>query len=86
MTARLGSANRCDLDGDTELEIVPPLPPVIATTGACLEQLAAAFDDIAERDDIHQAAARLALVQDWIIRETAAAAADPIFAPVRLAS
>jgi hypothetical protein len=46
----------------------------------CLEQLLQAFFDIADRDDIHQAAARLLLVQQWIRDETARAAADPIFA------
>ena len=52
----------------------------------CLEQLLEAFVDIADRDDIHQAAKRLALVQDWIIREAEKAAADPLFAALRLAS
>ena len=52
----------------------------------CLEQLLEAFADIADRDDIHQAAERLARVQDWIRREAEAAAADPIFAALRLAS
>lgn len=46
----------------------------------CLEQLLQAFLDIADRDDIHQAAARLVLVQRWICDETVRAAADPIFA------
>jgi hypothetical protein len=45
----------------------------------CLEQLLLAFDDIADRDDIHQAAQRLALVQAWIRDEAERAAADPIF-------
>jgi hypothetical protein len=52
----------------------------------CLEQLLEAFVDIADRDDIHQAAERLARVQDWIRREAEQAAADPIFAALRLAS
>jgi hypothetical protein len=52
----------------------------------CLVQILAAFFDIADRDDIHQAAERLALVQEWIKRETVVAAADPIFSPLRLAS
>jgi len=52
----------------------------------CLEQLLEAFADLAERDDIHQAAERLTKVQDWIKREAAAAADDPIFAALRLAS
>jgi hypothetical protein len=46
----------------------------------CLEQLLQAFFDIADRDDIHQAAVRLLLVQQWICDEVARAAADPIFA------
>ena len=52
----------------------------------CLEQLLEAFVDIADRDDIHQAAERLARVQDWIRREAETAAADPILAALRLAS
>jgi hypothetical protein len=52
----------------------------------CLEQLLEAFADIAERDDIHRAAERLAKVQEWIRREAEAAAADPLFAALRLAS
>src|SRR5689334_14097484 len=32
----------------------------------CLEQILRAFHDMADRDDIHQAANRLALVQEWI--------------------
>jgi hypothetical protein len=46
----------------------------------CLEQLLQAFLDIADRDDIHQAAARLLLIQQWIRDEAVHAAADPIFA------
>jgi hypothetical protein len=52
----------------------------------CLDELLDAFADIAERDDIHQAAERLARVQEWIRAEAEAAAADPIFAARRLAS
>jgi hypothetical protein len=48
-----------------------------------LEQMLLAVRDIADRDDIHQAAARLALVQEWIRREAERAAADPIFAELR---
>lgn len=51
---------------------------------ACLEQILRAFCDIADRDDIHQAAERLRLVQQWIDNEVARAAADPIFAGFRL--
>lgn len=47
---------------------------------ACLVQLALAFCDIADRDDIHQAALRLEFAQQWIRDETARAARDPIFA------
>lgn len=58
-----------------------PAPPgPVRTRAACLEQLLAAFTDIADRDDIHQAAERLARVQEWIRREAEAAAADPLFA------
>ena len=46
----------------------------------CLEQLLEAFRDIIDRDDIHQAARRLSVVQEWIRNEAAAAAGDPIFA------
>jgi hypothetical protein len=49
----------------------------------CLEQVLLAFRDIADRDDIHQAAARLALVQEWIRREAERAAADPVFAELQ---
>jgi hypothetical protein len=49
----------------------------------CLEQLLLAFRDIADRDDIHQAAARLGLVQQWIRAEGDRAAADPIFAELQ---
>ena len=64
------------------------LPPNPAVSGRadCLEQLLEAFADIADRDDIHQAAERLASVQEWIRREAERAAADPIFAVLRLAS
>ncbi len=46
----------------------------------CLEQLLEAFRDIIDRDDIHQAARRLALVQEWIRNEAESAADDPIYA------
>lgn len=45
----------------------------------CLIQLLAAVQDIADFDDIHQAAERLDAVQAWIRREARAAAKDPIF-------
>jgi hypothetical protein len=50
----------------------------------CLEQILRAFHDMADRDDIHQAANRLALVQEWIQDEAKRAAADPIFFDLRL--
>jgi hypothetical protein len=50
----------------------------------CLEQILQAFQDIADRDDIHQAADRLAVVQEWIQNEANRAAADPIFVDLRL--
>ncbi|MGH7094604.1 MAG: hypothetical protein ACREFB_13855 [Stellaceae bacterium] len=63
------------------------LPPaVIATEAECLEQILEAFRDVADRDDIHQAADRLARVQEWIRRAAELAAADPIFAGIRFAS
>jgi hypothetical protein len=52
----------------------------IVSRAECLEQLLEAFKDIAEFDDIHQAAERLSLVQEWIAAEARRAAADPIFA------
>jgi hypothetical protein len=48
----------------------------------CLEQILRAFRDIADRDDIHQAADRLA--QDWVRDEAERAAADPVFVDLRL--
>jgi hypothetical protein len=59
-------------------------PPPIVEEAECLEQILEAFRDIADRDDIHQAAARLELVQAWIRRAAELAAADPIFAGLRL--
>jgi hypothetical protein len=61
-------------------------PAPVSARAECLEQLLEAFIDIVDRDDIHQAAARLLLVQEWIRREADLAASDPIFAAVRLAS
>lgn len=52
--------------------------PLSASRTECLEQILYAFRDIADRDDIHQAAERLALVQQWIETEAARAAADPV--------
>ena len=59
-------------------------PQLLRSKFECLEQILRAFRDIADRDDIHQAANRLALVQQWIDHEAAAAAADPIFVGLRL--
>lgn len=64
--------------------LVAPAP--LSERDECLEQLLEAFTDIAERDDIHQAAERLAKVQEWIRREAERAADDPIFRTLRLAS
>ncbi|HWD58898.1 MAG TPA: hypothetical protein VG308_11495 [Stellaceae bacterium] len=63
-----------------------PATAAALTRGECLDALLDAFADIAERDDIHQAAERLARVQEWIRAEADAAAADPLFAALRLAS
>jgi hypothetical protein len=60
------------------------VPPPIAEEAECLEEILEAFRDIADRDDIHQAAARLERVQAWIRRTAELAAADPIFAGLRL--
>jgi len=60
------------------------VPRSLATCFDCLEQLLEAFRDLADRDDIHQAAARLALVQEWIRNEAKRAAANPIFSDLRL--
>jgi hypothetical protein len=62
------------------------MPSRVVSEAECLEQILEAFRDIADRDDIHQAADRLKRVQDWIRRAAASAAADPIFAGLRLAS
>lgn len=61
-------------------------PRPIVEEAECLEQILEAFRDIADRDDIHQAAARLERVQAWIRRAAELAAADPIFTGLRLAS
>lgn len=62
------------------------VPEAIASEAECLEQILEAFRDIADRDDIHQAADRLARAQEWIRRAAELAAADPVFATLRLAS
>jgi hypothetical protein len=58
----------------------------VGSEAECLEQILEAFRDIADRDDIHQAAERLTRVQEWIRRAAELAAADPIFAGLRFAS
>jgi hypothetical protein len=58
-----------------------PGSPTPSTRQQCLEQILWAFFDIADRDDIHQAAARLGFVQQWI--GASRAAADPVFADLR---
>jgi hypothetical protein len=77
--ARARADERIRLDSGTS-------PPPIVGEDECLEQILEAFRDIADRDDIHQAAARLERVQAWIRRAAELAAADPIFAGLRLAS
>lgn len=62
-----------------EPEFLPLPRGPLASQVQCLEQLLAAFSDLADFDDIHQAAQRLALVQAWIRTEAIAAAADPVF-------
>jgi hypothetical protein len=64
---------------------VGELPQVTpATRIDRLEQILQAFRDIADRDDIHQAADRLAWALEWIRGEAERAAADPIFIDLRL--
>jgi hypothetical protein len=77
-------AVRARADDSIRLDAGAPSP--IVEEAECLEQILEAFRDIADRDDIHQAAARLERVQAWIRRATELAAADPIFAGLRLAS
>jgi hypothetical protein len=60
------------------------LRSTLRTRSDCLEHILQAFRDIADRDDIHQAAHRLTLVQEWIQSEANHAAADPIFVDLRL--
>lgn len=47
----------------------------VGNRSECLIQLLGAFHDIADFDDIHQAAERLDAVQAWISREARIAAA-----------
>jgi hypothetical protein len=90
----MGEGDRVDHINETRSEIrvtrcdqEPAIPLVVTARDECLEQLIKAIVDIADRDDIHQAAERLARVQDWIRREAERAAADPIFdVLLRLAS
>jgi hypothetical protein len=64
--------------GDRRRHIPASVAPALEL-GACLELLLLAFEDIASRDDIHQAAERLRSVLRWIDDEIARAAGDPIF-------
>jgi hypothetical protein len=83
-------AHRRTSDGSRSFEYDPDglaeevLRRPLRTRIECLQQILWAFRDIADRDDIHQAADRLALVQDWIQNEASRAAADPIFFDLRL--
>jgi len=72
--------------GRTGLDDGAPAPSEITARDQCLEQLLEAFRDIADRDDIHQAADRLKLALAWIRREAECAADDPVFARLKLAS
>jgi hypothetical protein len=65
--------------------IAAPVPAPFDARNGCIDELLDAIADL-DRDDIHQAAERLARVQAWIIRETERAAADPVFDALRLAS
>jgi hypothetical protein len=68
--------------GDCDRSAAPR--KLLDTRLECLEQILRAFRDIADRDDIHQAADRLASVQEWLRNEAERAAADPIFVDLRL--
>jgi hypothetical protein len=57
---------------------------LVDTRLECLEQILRAFRDIADHDDIYQAANRLASVQEWIRNEAERAAADAIFIDLRV--
>ena len=72
-------------DEPIRLDVGASARPIVEEA-ECLEQILEAFRDIADRDDIHQAAARLERVQAWIRGAAELAAADPIFAVLRLAS
>lgn len=56
-------------------DFVVPSVENVRDRSDCLIQLLGAFHDIADFDDIHQAAERLDAVQAWIRREARAAAA-----------
>jgi len=72
------------VDNDLERRVGEPLQSPLATRTDCLEQILQAFRDIADRDDIHQAAHRLAVVQQWICKEAECAEVDEIFRDLRL--
>jgi hypothetical protein len=72
------------VENDLEGSVGVPSQSPLATKADCLEQILQAFRDIADHDDIHQAAHRLALVQQWICKEAECAEADEIFRDLRL--
>jgi hypothetical protein len=81
------SLRRAPHRGGRSGALEPALPLLClpnSTRLECLEQILHAFGDIADRDDIHQAAERLEFVQQWIKLEAERAAADPIFVALRL--
>jgi hypothetical protein len=72
------------VEGNLDSCVGNVLRSTLRTRIDCLEQILQAFQDIADRDDIHQAAHRLVVVQEWIQNEARCAAADPIFVDLRL--
>jgi hypothetical protein len=75
---------RQTFENGLERPVAEPSQRPLTTRADCLEQILQAFRDIADRDDIHQAAHRLALVQQWICKEAECADADEIFHDLRL--
>jgi hypothetical protein len=61
-------------------------PPAISGREECLEQLLEAFADIADSDDVQQAAERLALVHEWIRHQAEQTATKPPSDTKRVAS
>jgi hypothetical protein len=74
--ARSPQAAQRDRGRETPTAAAPTL-----ALGACLELLLQAFEDIADRDDIHQAAGRLRAVLRWIDGEKVRVTGDAIFSP-----